>query len=109
MTDVKLPSLANVPFVEGLYKDFQRDPASIPEEWRAYFQVMENGDSNGAAPTLRSSRGAGDILIDRTRSEVRAIGAQDRVDQLIRVYRMRGHIIAQIDPLGFNRPTPPEL
>jgi len=34
---------------------------------------------------------------------------QDRVDQLIRAYRICGHLIAQIDPLGLPRPVPPEL
>ncbi|HTQ38498.1 MAG TPA: 2-oxoglutarate dehydrogenase E1 component [Pirellulales bacterium] len=34
---------------------------------------------------------------------------QDRVDQLIRAYRVRGHLVAQIDPLGFPRPELPEL
>ncbi|MFZ5828724.1 MAG: 2-oxoglutarate dehydrogenase E1 component, partial [Planctomycetota bacterium] len=34
---------------------------------------------------------------------------QERVDQLIRNYRVRGHIIARLDPLGSVRPTPPEL
>src|SRR6185436_6406302 len=33
----------------------------------------------------------------------------DRVDQLIRAYRMRGHKVAKIDPLNRPRPTPPEL
>jgi 2-oxoglutarate dehydrogenase E1 component len=34
---------------------------------------------------------------------------QERVDQLIRNYRVRGHIAAKLDPLGRTRPTPPEL
>ncbi|MGF1508662.1 MAG: 2-oxoglutarate dehydrogenase E1 component [Myxococcota bacterium] len=35
---------------------------------------------------------------------------QDRVDQLIRAYRVRGHLLAQLDPLGFNAPQAnPEL
>ncbi len=34
---------------------------------------------------------------------------QDRVDQLIRAYRVRGHLVAQIDPLGLPRPELPEL
>ena len=29
---------------------------------------------------------------------------QDRVDQLVRAYRVRGHLVAQIDPLGLPRP-----
>ncbi|HVU00761.1 MAG TPA: 2-oxoglutarate dehydrogenase E1 component, partial [Polyangiaceae bacterium] len=34
---------------------------------------------------------------------------QDRVDQLVRAYRVRGHMIAKIDPLGMPRPAMPEL
>ena len=34
---------------------------------------------------------------------------QDRVDQLVRAYRVRGHMIAKIDPLGLPRPGHPEL
>src|ERR1041385_4184875 len=34
---------------------------------------------------------------------------QDRVDQLVRAYRVRGHMIAKIDPLGMPRPPMPEL
>jgi 2-oxoglutarate dehydrogenase E1 component len=34
---------------------------------------------------------------------------QDRADQLIRAYRVRGHLAANIDPLGFERHPPAEL
>ena len=34
---------------------------------------------------------------------------QDRVDQLIRAYRVRGHLVADLDPLGLPRPQLPEL
>ena len=34
---------------------------------------------------------------------------QDRVDQLIRAYRVRGHLIAQLDPLGLPAEIYPEL
>src|SRR5439155_2244774 len=34
---------------------------------------------------------------------------QDRVHMLIRLYRVRGHRIARIDPLGLPQPVPPEL
>ncbi|MEM6756074.1 MAG: thiamine pyrophosphate-dependent enzyme, partial [Planctomycetota bacterium] len=36
-------------------------------------------------------------------------GVQFRVDQLIRNYRVRGHIIAQVDPLGRRLESLPEL
>src|SRR4029453_19029437 len=34
---------------------------------------------------------------------------QDRVDQLVRAHRVRGHMIARIDPLGTARPGLPQL
>ncbi|MFW6060190.1 MAG: 2-oxoglutarate dehydrogenase E1 component [Phycisphaeraceae bacterium] len=34
---------------------------------------------------------------------------QHRVDQLVRNYRVRGHIIANLDPLGSRNPEPAEL
>jgi 2-oxoglutarate dehydrogenase E1 component len=34
---------------------------------------------------------------------------QERVDQLIRNYRVRGHVSAKLDPLGRFNPPPPEL
>ena len=34
---------------------------------------------------------------------------QDRVDQLIRAYRVRGHMVAHINPLNLPRPHQPEL
>ncbi|HKO93367.1 MAG TPA: 2-oxoglutarate dehydrogenase E1 component [Polyangiaceae bacterium] len=34
---------------------------------------------------------------------------QDRVDQLVRAYRVRGHMIAKVDPLGLARPHYEEL
>ena len=38
-----------------------------------------------------------------------AVQRQDRVDQLIRAYRVRGHLVAKIDPLNAPRPEQPEL
>src|SRR6266436_354730 len=38
-----------------------------------------------------------------------ALVLQERVDQLIHAYRVRGHLLAQLDPLGRPRPAQPEL
>ncbi len=43
------------------------------------------------------------------RQERRIAELQDRVDQLVRAYRVRGHLVARIDPLGLPRPELPEL
>ncbi|MEW6252590.1 MAG: 2-oxoglutarate dehydrogenase E1 component [Planctomycetota bacterium] len=43
------------------------------------------------------------------RAEHHAAVSQDRVDQLVRAYRVRGHIIAQVSPLWHRKPDRPEL
>src|ERR1051325_4178889 len=115
-----LPSNLNLAFVEGLYADYLRDPASVPTDWQEYFKQIANGDYvHGNARPGPSFEAASifnppaerrfDVETLVPREEGRANTLQDRVSQLIRAYRVRGHIIAQIDPLGIPRPTPPEL
>ncbi len=43
------------------------------------------------------------------RGTVADVELQDRVDQLVRAYRVRGHMIARLDPLEMPRPEPVEL
>ncbi|MBK9119625.1 MAG: 2-oxoglutarate dehydrogenase E1 component [Phycisphaerales bacterium] len=108
-----LPDCANLAFVETLYADYLRDPAAVPDAWRVYFAQLPTGDRFGSpsrlGPTFRPSsifnppRGNGS-----TPSTQVAI-SQDRIDQLIRAYRVRGHTIAAIDPLHSPPPVRPEL
>ena len=53
----------------------------------------------------RYAEAGSDCILTNTfggsRSRLELHGNQDRVDQLIRAYRTRGHMIAAIDPLGF--------
>jgi 2-oxoglutarate dehydrogenase E1 component len=112
------PDSINLPFVENLYADYSRDPDSVDPEWRAYFKKFLNGD--GAIPETRLGPSFRPASVFNpatglrfngaaTQAEAKVAKLQDRVNQLIRIYRIRGHIIARIDPLGRPRPTPPEL
>jgi 2-oxoglutarate dehydrogenase E1 component len=103
-----LTNSLNLPFVEGLYLDYKREPASVSDEWRQYFANLENGD--GAAevkvgPAFRPTS----LFRAHEGGRGGVAGLQDRVDQLIRAYRFRGHRAASIDPLNRPRPIPPEL
>ncbi len=84
-------------YLEQLYQQFQQDPASLPDEWRAYFASL------GAAPT------DGRLIADSQQRQKAVAQLQDRVDQLVRGFRVRGHLEAKIDPLGIPRPTNREL
>ena len=111
------PNSLSLGFVESLYADYLSDPSSVSADWRRYFKQLTNG-SRGVLPrsgpsfrptSLFNPPGrAGAERDDRPREFEMAL-LQDRVDQLVRAYRVRGHMIAQIDPLGLPRPSQPEL
>jgi 2-oxoglutarate dehydrogenase E1 component len=106
----------NLEYLEALYAGYLRDHQSVPEAWRALFAGLRNGDDGqprpgpsfrarsmfNPAPLPASSRPAPEM--DPLQASVR-----DRLNQLIRNYRVRGHMMAELDPLGTTRPTPPEL
>ena len=112
-----VPNPANLSFVEDLYGEFLRDGASIPEEWRRYFERLER--ENGAPPGWR--RGPSfrpRSLFDHAGTPTpgaeppdakNLLRLQDSVVQLIRAHLVRGHMAARIDPLGFPRPPQEEL
>src|SRR5205807_1933452 len=112
------PDSLNLPFVEGLYSDYLRDTSSVSSEWRDYFKTFANGESATARPRFGPSfRPPGlfnpSPIVPSPAApgleEARAAGIQERLNQLIHSYRVRGHIIAHIDPLDLPRPSPPEL
>jgi 2-oxoglutarate dehydrogenase E1 component len=135
-TSAPLPGIPNLAFVEELYAQYQQDAAAVPAEWRQYFAALDgappgasNGNGHSASTALRLApsfrpaslfynREVQPSLIEDERASTLTLpekpekgtrAMQYRVDQLIRNYRVRGHMIANLDPLGQPRPQPPEL
>jgi 2-oxoglutarate dehydrogenase E1 component len=112
----EIPSSWNLPFVERLYAVFARDPQSLDPRWKKYFQQLQNGEPV-AAPRFGPSFEPAGLFHPRPAAppagqgldEVSLARLQNRVNQLVRNYRVRGHNIAALDPLGLPRPVPPEL
>src|SRR3954454_18185279 len=103
------PNSSNLAFIEGLYADYLRDPASVSSEWQGYFKQLLNGEATTATMRLGPSFRARSLFNPSTPArngaiatteETEAAGLQERVNQLIRNYRVLGHMIARIDPLG---------
>ena len=107
---------ANATAVETLYEQYLEDPNSVPEAGRSYFATLGSPDTEIAHSVIRE-----ELLAEArqgTRGRVRARRAaagkaapsgqkQAAVSRLIQVYSLRGHQIADIDPLGLmNRPVP---
>jgi 2-oxoglutarate dehydrogenase E1 component len=111
---------ASVAFVEELCEKFLRDASSVSPEWREYFSQLANGELKSSPARFGPSFKAASLFntprdISRDAGGTPAAhsgvpaGIQDRIYMLIRVYRVRGHRIAHIDPLGRIPPTPKEL
>ena len=114
--ETKLPNSVSLGFVEALYVDYLRDPESVPPDWRHYFQSLSEGNGFSKGQSLTPEFRPWSIFDNpRPGGNGRAIedatGAilQERVDQLIRNYRVRGHMAAELDPLDIPRAAPPEL
>lgn len=111
----------NLLFVEQLFSSYLVDPSSVSQEWRSYFDTTKNGDeqiSSGWTPespfssrSLFNPPGTTSPQLSHhgAASRLDEAARQERLDQLIRNYRVRGHILASVDPLGSTRPSPPEL
>ena len=111
-----IPNSHNLAFVEHLYAEYLRNPAAVPPAWAEYFRQAGTGDRFGAQTRLGPSFRPSSIFNpprprdgDGAAHAGAASVGQDRLDQLVRAYRVRGHIIAQIDPLHHPRPLCPEL
>jgi 2-oxoglutarate dehydrogenase E1 component len=110
------PNSLSLGFLEGLYAQYLRDASSVSADWRRYFRQLANG-GNGPqrfGPSFRPasvfnppSRSSAEPSANLRELEMALM--QDRLDQLIRAYRVRGHLVANIDPLGMPRPHLPEL
>lgn len=88
----------NAPFVEELYQQYLADPDAVDEEWQAYFAYLANG-----AMVMPSSK-------DTKKTTEGEIERHARVVQLIDAYRERGHLQANLDPLGIMpKHSHPEL
>src|SRR5688500_16287097 len=104
----------NGAFIEDLYARYLRDPSAIDPSWRSYFDELgpetrglfersRNAVRPRADDALRppSLVGDGGEIVDLGSERSRRLIIDHlRVVMLIRAYRVRGHLLADLDPLG---------
>jgi len=120
---------ANADFIAELYQRYAQNPASVDPSWKRFFEdlhddaraalsetrgaswapaktekIISNGHAtngtNGHAPATTSNESAASAIAGDA-----ALLDSLRAIWLIRLYRMRGHLLANLDPLGLT-PTP---
>ncbi len=105
----------NADFIEELYAQFLKDPKSVDPGWSRYFQGLKAAGASEAdhraireklLQRLQLKKAAGANGVTSGAAEA-ASAKQGAVSRLTQVYANRGHLIAQLDPLGLEqRPRP---
>src|SRR6201996_7918307 len=113
----------NAPYVEELYEAYLDNPASVPENWRSYFDALQNvpatdgTNANDVAhgPIVESfaQRAKANAFLPRAGAggeDLTTARKQVYVQSLIGAYRFLGSQWANLDPLKRReRPAIPEL
>jgi 2-oxoglutarate dehydrogenase E1 component len=103
----------NGAFIEELYARYLNDPASVDPSWRSYFDELgpetrglfeqcraaQQPRHDGHGRSAQAPVGAEVVDLSSERSR-RHIIEHLRVVMLIRAFRVRGHLLADLDPLG---------
>ncbi len=117
-------AVANAPWLEALYDAYLEDPGSVDPTWRRWFDDLP--PVPGGRPEVSHARirkgfggqGRGRLwspapaAAQQGTGDARAAGSTQntRIRQLIDAYRVNGHLVADIDPLGLRAVTElPEL
>jgi 2-oxoglutarate dehydrogenase E1 component len=91
----------NAAFVEELYETWLADPAAVSAEWRSYFDGLKGREAGDVphslvmADIMRAAREAGRGVIVAADTD-----SQKQAAVLKMVTRSRGHLGANLDPLG---------
>jgi 2-oxoglutarate dehydrogenase E1 component len=105
----------NATAVERLYEQFLEDPSSVAAGWRDYFESMGDAEAEIVHSAIRErllaeasgGKRASSVTRRASGKSVTNGEKQAAVSRLIQVYSLRGHQIADIDPLGLmDRRTP---
>jgi 2-oxoglutarate dehydrogenase E1 component len=111
----------NAPYVEELYESYLNNPGSVPDNWRAYFDAMQNVPAvDGSAkpdvahaPVIASfaeRARSGPIHVVNAAPDIELGKKRTAVQQIIAAYRYLGSQWANLDPLQRQeRPDIPEL
>ena len=111
----------NSEFINQFYSDYLTDPKSLPLGWKKFFDGLSEdeklvlNDINGPSWSPEKKIQTNDLNLDKnkkineesldlkTGSIKEATKDSVRAIMLIRAYRIRGHLISNLDPLSIQK------
>ncbi len=111
---------SNSEFIKEFYADYLSDPSSLPESWKKFFDGLSenekliyddiNGPSWSPEKKINKIRKLNDLnKIEKKNTDIsldtvkQASKDSVRAIMLIRAYRIRGHLTANLDPLSMHK------
>lgn len=95
MKDFQYITGSHPSYIENLYNDFVKDPASVDAEMRKFFEGFDFAVGSGLQPTngaaVKASPG---VAVSGSQ-----LDKEFAVYQLIQAYRKKGHLIADTNPI----------
>lgn len=105
-------SAGNASYVEELYEKYLEDPSEVPDQWRSYFETLPLVEGTTAPDISHQTIRDHFLLLSKNQARVVPVSAssvhaeherkQFAVSELISAYRRRGHLKANLDPLGLQ-------
>ena len=117
MNDAFLNS-ANAPYIAELFFKFKKNPTSVDSSWKSFFQSLNDDDVailkdfGGPEWKKRPSKIIEDVSFDKIIHNIPDVETDSfktstldsiRALRLIRAFRVNGHLIANLDPLGITK------
>lgn len=84
--------IANLPFLEEMYKEYLSQPQKVDPSWIPFFQKLEKQRSENSLLFPASNQ----------------ISQKERISHLIEAYRHHGHLLAKVNPIALQDPKFPE-
>jgi 2-oxoglutarate dehydrogenase E1 component len=86
---------ANASYIDQIFEQYRKDPSSVEDTWRSFFEGMELGAEmadGGATRTNTNPLQSSDL------------NKEAKVTEVINYFRSRGRFLAKLDPLGMKPP-----
>ena len=109
-------------FVENLYTEYLNNPNNLPEQWKDFFNGLKDQKekilNNANAPSwsrkkrLKVTTQEPQNFLEKNGNLHTSVSNQNileaakdsvRANMLVRAFRIRGHLIANLDPLGLQK------